>query len=170
MFFSGADLKCCFYIFTLPALWLPWYVLDQPVGGKLLGRPDLEEAFPAVAVVPMGWINATVLINHVHFRMLTEPAPRGAGLTPEQFIALGAPSPRMDGSPPHDWFSVFIDNWDQGKIVLKTNSQEFIFKAWRRQFASRDWSTVLHFYGRSGREQRKAPGAAVDSDYDCSEL
>ena len=49
------DQQCC--LFALPIARLPYFVIDTPVPGECLGRPDLDEAFAAVAVIPMGWLN-----------------------------------------------------------------------------------------------------------------
>ena len=37
-----------------------------PVPGRIVGRPDREKVYVASAVIPMGWINAVSLFQHLH--------------------------------------------------------------------------------------------------------
>ena len=52
--------------------------------------------------------------------MVTEPAPVGAGIDPSRLIRMGHRMPPMIEALPINWFSVYVDNFDQGTIILKS--------------------------------------------------
>ena len=60
---SAENLKCGFYLFGLPPAWAKWFALEDPVPGHLVGRPELDQAFCGVMVVPMGWASGTGLVQ-----------------------------------------------------------------------------------------------------------
>ena len=57
---------------------LSWFVWKS-VPGHVLGRPELEEVFPALTVIPMGWVLAVFLFQHIHRRLALLP-PTGSAL------------------------------------------------------------------------------------------
>ena len=65
---SSEDMSCAFYLFALPTAWLPYFALD----GRLSESSRLElglapgKVFAAVRVIPMGWVSATGICQHLH--------------------------------------------------------------------------------------------------------
>ena len=51
---SRDDLRCSFYVCRLDPSWHKYLCFSRPIPGHLVGRTDLEEAFLAANVVPMG--------------------------------------------------------------------------------------------------------------------
>ena len=55
---DSEDIECAFYVFALPDDWLPWFALDLPLPGRMVGCDDDEPRYLAISVVPMGWLSA----------------------------------------------------------------------------------------------------------------
>ena len=56
---SGEDEQGAFYLHKLSAAWLPWFVLGKMADAKTLltlGQ-DARKVWPAVKVIPMGWLS-----------------------------------------------------------------------------------------------------------------
>ena len=50
---------------------------------------------------------------------------------------MGAPAPLAGEPAPRSWFSVHVDNFDQGQVVLKSAAGEHAFKPSDEQLALR---------------------------------
>ncbi|CAK0842773.1 unnamed protein product, partial [Prorocentrum cordatum] len=72
MMSSSEDLKCCFYVYRLPAVWHKYMALSKKVSRSCLGLDGAGEVHVAAAVIPMGWVSATGIIQHIHRRLLRE--------------------------------------------------------------------------------------------------
>ncbi|CAK0870953.1 unnamed protein product, partial [Prorocentrum cordatum] len=72
MMSSSEDLKCCFYVYRLPAVWHKYMALSKKVSRSCLGLDGTGEVHVAAAVIPMGWVSATGIIQHIHRRLLRE--------------------------------------------------------------------------------------------------
>ena len=84
----------------------------------------------------MGWIQAVDVIQEAHENIMQRGPPVGAGLSAEAFFRLGFPTPDLRG-PRSDFFQLYVDNFDQGKIVLTTDMHQFTFKPSGEQLAVR---------------------------------
>ena len=82
---------------------------------------------------PMGWIQAVDFIEDLQMETC-----KAAGLNPKDFIALGAPIPNLHREIPCNWFSFYVDNFDQGRIVLRTDLNEYEFRPSGEQIALRN--------------------------------
>eukprot|EP00959_Pyramimonas_sp_CCMP1952_P231881 4846137-Pyramimonas_sp.AAC.1 len=49
---------------------------------------------------------------------------------------MGHRAPSSAGLP-RNWFSVYVDNWGQGKVVLETEAEQYVFKPSGEQLAVR---------------------------------
>ena len=65
---SSEDMRCAFYLFEFPELWLPWLCFSMAVSRRNLGIPGdpKELVYVCLTVVPMGWNSATGVIQHAH--------------------------------------------------------------------------------------------------------
>eukprot|EP00959_Pyramimonas_sp_CCMP1952_P377749 7912411-Pyramimonas_sp.AAC.1 len=77
---SSEDFKCCFYVYRPPPAWRPYFALSLPVRRKALGLSGEGSVYLTPAVVPMSWVSATGVIQHVHRYLLRHwragvPAP-----------------------------------------------------------------------------------------------
>ena len=111
------DMECCFYVFELPQCWWPYFVLGKQVDGKALGRPG-EMLWLACSVLPMGWLSAVGICQHLHRRMLHlggSWAPHGL---PKEFeFRKDRPAPVAEDQRVHQFYQVYIDNFDSGEVV-----------------------------------------------------
>ena len=114
------DQSGCFHAYEIPCCWRGFFVLERKVPWQALGIERSGETRVRVRTCPMGWIQAVDLIQEAHRRLLTLPQPQGAGLDWKKFVRMGAPVPEPSETAPRDWYSVYVDNFDQGKIVLAT--------------------------------------------------
>ena len=76
---SKEDLKAAFYIFKLPEAWWKWFTFSKQVRGSVVGRPEAF-VYLCCRVIPMGWVSAVGVMQHIHRVLLLASAPRGAGL------------------------------------------------------------------------------------------
>ncbi len=81
---SSGDVVSAFNLFQLPRSWWALFVLAEPISDCLaaeLGQGNRRRA--CVSVIPMGWLSATGLRQHVHGQLVREAralAPSGARL------------------------------------------------------------------------------------------
>ena len=73
LFWSSDDLRCCFYIFSLPPVWHKYMAFARPLPRAKVGLPGPGKVHLCSRVVPMGWISATGVIQHIHRRLLRLP-------------------------------------------------------------------------------------------------
>lgn len=117
VFFYGDDLVCLFYLFGLPAAWLPLMAFSMPVArGYLDGSDSREQVYVACAVVAMGWIAAAGLLQHAIRRVCLSARPFGANLPGEREVRRGAFFPHVGGGPGELW-SVYLDDLTLAKVV-----------------------------------------------------
>ena len=77
---SAEDMKCCFYLFRLPPVWWPYFVVGGAVEGTIFGYPPGTVRWPCMCVTSMGWITAVGIIQHIHRRLAQASPPTGATL------------------------------------------------------------------------------------------
>eukprot|EP00971_Amphidinium_carterae_P099943 1976251-Amphidinium_carterae.3 len=54
----------------MPTAWRRYMAISKPIRGELIGRPG-ETVYIACRVLPMGWISACGVLQHVHRRLLS---------------------------------------------------------------------------------------------------
>ena len=91
--------------------------LEWPVPGHLVGRPDLPSAHLSVAVIPMGWISAVSLFQHLHRRLGISRAPLGAGFPEEMELRRDRPLPQRYLDKQHSWIQYYLDDFDCPRTV-----------------------------------------------------
>ena len=95
---TSKDLRCAFYLFELPSVWAPYFVLSRPCRERSGCR------WAALRVIPMGWCNAVAFVQYVVRRALTQPPPMGAGLPVAAEIRRDPPLPIVrDGHIKRFW-------------------------------------------------------------------
>ena len=93
LLWSGEDQRGAYYAWSLPRAWRKFMAFKWPVPGELVGMPGVSEVFLAAAVIPMGWVNAVGLFQHLHRRLGLAPPPCGAGHREEQEWRRDRPVP-----------------------------------------------------------------------------
>lgn len=107
-----------FHCYRMPVAWRGFFVIGRTVDARCFGLASGKQVRPRVCVCPMGWLQAVDVIQDCHEALLTNPQPHGAGLDDELFVRMRAMLPPLKESAPRHWFSVYVDNFDQGKIVV----------------------------------------------------
>ncbi|CAK0881107.1 unnamed protein product, partial [Prorocentrum cordatum] len=130
------DQSGCFHLYGVPRAWRGAFVIEEAVPGEVLGLPGSAWVRPRLRTCPMGWVNAVAFIQEAHENLVTGKAPSGAGISADLLVRMGHRAPSSAGLP-RNWFSVYVDNWDQGKVVLETEAEQYVFKPSGEQLAVR---------------------------------
>lgn len=77
LLWSSDDQKGAFYAWRLPPCWRGLMTFRWPVPGVLLGLA-VDWTYVCSAVIPMGWINAVSLFQHLHRRLGMTAPPSGS--------------------------------------------------------------------------------------------
>ena len=113
---GSEDISCAFYVFSLPKAWAPWFVLDWPLPPRLWGGPeDAAPQYLALSVIPMGWLSAVGICQHV-LRCLNQKP--GVSLPGELELRKDRPVPVNQLHRTRAFFQQYIDNWDAGEVAL----------------------------------------------------
>ena len=109
---SSEDVRCFFYIFSLPKNWYPLMAFNRPLPAHLAGsKPGVW--YPCSAVLPMGFKNSVSIAQHVH-RCIARRALDRTGLGGQLEIRKDKSFSR--GNP---LFRIYLDNFDELKRVSK---------------------------------------------------
>ena len=90
---SSDDIQGCFHVFSLPPSWRRWMILSKPIRVATPGSPRVStcednlchscaasgtmghvyfrEVWLALAVIPMGWLSAVGVIQHLHRNIIS---------------------------------------------------------------------------------------------------
>ena len=116
---SSEDIKCFFYLFTIPVSWRPFMGFNRDVPEHLV--PDCYKGRRCVLVsrvLPMGFLNSVSIAQHVHRNIVrwsataVEPPVGGEGELRKDKGMSSAPS----------LFRVYLDNFDQIEKVDKATA------------------------------------------------
>ncbi|CAE8685015.1 unnamed protein product, partial [Polarella glacialis] len=110
------DQRYCFHIYRLGRKWRAWLVVSKLASGVCFGGTAADRKRPRVCSAPMGWKNIVDFIQVAH-----EGMGMVAGVSPAQMVQMGMPLPQKDLKSPRDWFSFYVDNFDQTKVVVQTD-------------------------------------------------
>ena len=119
MLWSGDDQKGAFYAWRLPHAWRGLMAFKWPVPGCLVGQPHLDSAHVAASVIPMGWINAVSLFQHLRRHLGLEKPPLGAGLEPQREWRRDRPVPAAATTQGETRFQHYLDDFDCPEQVPK---------------------------------------------------
>jgi hypothetical protein len=123
---SSEDMVSAFNLFQLPRSWWPLFVIAEPISDSLaaeLGQGNRRWA--CVSVIPMGWLSATGLMQHLHGQLVREAralAPSGA--------RLPWLSRTLDATPGADlrfrqWLESYLDVYLQAEGLSLEDSAKF---------------------------------------------
>ena len=70
----------------------------------------------ALAVIPMGWLSAVGVIQHLHRNIISSGRRHQGGLDPDAELVRGKPFPVTLDCPTRWWWKVYVDNFDIGEI------------------------------------------------------
>ncbi len=116
---SGDDQNSAFNVYKLPSVWLPWFVPAEPAWTSTLEElgVDVDKPWGAIGVLPMGWLSATGIMQHLSSR-LTAQARLAAGVhhdLPEHSrggpAALSATPSLFGITPTPSWTTIRRPRW-----------------------------------------------------------
>ena len=90
--------------------------MSRKASGWTFNDGHAEAALPRVMSAPMGWSNIVDFIQSGLERMGTL-----AGMPANQVIKMGEPLPALPLDTPRDYFSFYVDNWDQLKVIARSS-------------------------------------------------
>ena len=80
----------------------------------------------ALAVIPMGWLSAVGVIQHLHRNIISSGRCHLGGLDPDAELVRGKPFPDTLDSFTRWWWKVYVDNFDIGEIFEQEVAAEVI--------------------------------------------
>jgi site-specific DNA-cytosine methylase len=113
---AAEDQRHCFHIYRPGYAWRSFFSLSRKASGECFKDGKSERSFPRVKSAPMGWNNVVDFIQDGFENMA-----KMAGLAPNQVIRMGEPSPLEPLKTPRSFFSFYVDNFDQLKIIWRTD-------------------------------------------------
>ena len=113
---SSEDIKCFFYLFSVPESWKRYLGFNREVPGELLPRHLQGQSCVLVSrVLPMGYLNSVSIAQHIHRNIVkwssTRVVPKISG---EAEMRKDKPS-----SSAGSLFRIYLDNFDQLERVDK---------------------------------------------------
>eukprot|EP00435_Cladocopium_sp_Y103_P069901 s206_g34.t1 len=108
---DSEDFCSCFNLFTLPSSWHCMMAFEKTVDGKIMGATPGQQVFPAMCVVPMGWINAVTVIQSVVRTLVFA----GADIPESSEVSKIKQMPETD-----DLSIIYLDSFDE---LRKLSSQ-----------------------------------------------
>ena len=94
---------------------------SKPVPGDLFGSPH-KLLYVAAAVIPMGWVSAVSLFQHLTRQLSLLPRYSGAQLNPLQEWRRDARLPLRIHAEHQEWFQHYLDDFDAPCLVQKDNA------------------------------------------------
>jgi site-specific DNA-cytosine methylase len=158
------DQKHCFHIYCPGYAWRGFFVLNRKASGACFQDGLEDKAYPRVVSAPMGWSNVVDFIQDGF-----ENLAMRANLEPGRIIRMNEPSPLAPLTTPRDFYSFYVDNFDQFKVVWRTEAGTYEGSPSAEQLQLRQEMETLGV----GRDPKKAAestrswsslGAEVDGD------
>ena len=116
---SSEDVRCFFYLFSLPEAWIPFMGFGREVPDSLLPEGCNELAFLCSRVLPMGFVNSVAIAQHIHRRVVQ------ASLEKLDFPLGSEAELRRDRtfSSSGHLFRVYLDNFDELERVDRRTAE-----------------------------------------------
>ncbi|CAK0897904.1 unnamed protein product, partial [Prorocentrum cordatum] len=137
LLWSSDDIKGCFHVFRLPSCWRPWMALSAPVDPLTLGRAKGPMIWVAVAVVPMGWLSAVGIVQHLSRQIVLGGAPGHRSPAASAELRRGAAYPLQLHRLPRAWWKVYVDNVEFGEVVSEAAARDLVGQVSVEQLAVR---------------------------------
>ena len=105
---SSEDIKCFFYIFSVPPSWHKFLAFGRQVPASLAPRGVQEPCYLCSLVLPMGFINSVSIAQHIHRRIARMSLHGlGQGIGPQNEMRRDRP-----GSSAQWLYRIYLDNFD----------------------------------------------------------
>jgi len=149
---AAEDQKHCFHIYRPGYAWRAFFSLSRMASGQAFKDGKVEKGYPRVKSAPMGWNNVVDFIQDGFENMA-----KMAGLAPNQVIRMGEPSPLEPLATPRSFFSFYVDNFDQLKIIWRTDRGLYEGQPTDEQLQLRETMEELTV----GRDPKKAAEGSI---------
>ena len=117
LLWSGDDQRGAFYAWELPRSWRPFMAFAWPVPGHLVGGKPGTMEYVASRVIPMGWIQAVSLFQHLHRSIGMSSQPSGAGHAHEKEWRRDRPMPQTSDGKMTEFVQFYLDDFDCPEVV-----------------------------------------------------
>ena len=117
LLWSSDDQTGAFHLYALPAALRGYMAIRKAVPGARVGRPDRAWVKMCVCVIPMGWLSAVSLFQHLHRRLGVGPEGLSAGFEKEAEWRRDRPLPLFPRAPSQAWVQYYLDDFDTPEIV-----------------------------------------------------
>eukprot|EP00438_Fugacium_kawagutii_P019189 Skav219378 [mRNA] locus=scaffold76:715800:719114:- [translate_table: standard] len=101
---DSEDFTSCYNLFRLPSTWHRYMCFEKTVDASLFGGPKGKQVHPAMAVVPMGWLNAVSVVQAVVRTLVFEESEVPEDSEISKLKAL----PQLD-----DLSVIYLDSFDE---------------------------------------------------------
>ena len=110
---SSKDVRCMFYIYQLPAAWLPFLSFGKKAPPQIVPPHVHEDCYLCAKVLPMGYLNSVGIAQHLHRNFMKKVQGEPGRLGPFSEV-------RKDRSWPlsNPCWRIYLDNLD---VLEKTN-------------------------------------------------
>ena len=143
LLWSGDDQRGAFYAWELPDSWRPFMAFAWPVPGEVVGSTQPWE-YVASRVIPMGWIQAVSLFQHLHRQIGMARQPEGAGHAAELEWRRDLPAPQSSDGTFTEFAQFYLDDFDCPELVPSEGWEE------KRGSMSETHARQRQAYGRWG--------------------
>eukprot|EP00435_Cladocopium_sp_Y103_P015762 s1497_g3.t2 len=116
LLWSSDDQRGAFYAWRLPERWRGLMAFKWPIPGHILGL-KVQWTFVCSAVIPMGWLNAVSLFQHLHRRLSLAAPPVGAGFAESSEWRRDRPTPQGSKQLATSCIQYYLDDFDAPEIV-----------------------------------------------------
>ena len=123
--FSGDDISGCFHLYELPQEWWKWFVFSKPRRAPAVGGISRLE-YVAVKVIPMGWLSAVGIVQHMHRRIATVGLKESAGLAQDRELRRDAPFPLRHLAGARWYWSMYVDDSEETEFVKSEQALELV--------------------------------------------
>ena len=122
LLWSGDDQHGAFYAWRLPEAWRSMMTFKWPLPGHLVNGKQ-PWVFVAASVIPMEWLNAVSLFQHLHRQLGLLSPPEGAGHEAWLEWRRDKPVPLPSNAGPRFTFvQYYLDDFDAPEIIAKAGN------------------------------------------------
>ena len=167
LLWSGDDQRGAFYAWHLPPSWRRLMTFRWQIPGKLAGL-EREWTYVSACVIPMGWLNAVSLFQHLHRQLGLLSPPEGAGHEEWLEWRRDRPMPIPSNAGKHfSFFQYYLDDFEAPEIVPSEGWEDLVGKMnphhLRQRAAYKHWGVEIAEEKAHVREPRVTRmGAEVD--------
>ena len=117
LLWSSDDQRGAFYAWKLPPQWRGLMAFRWKVPGHLVGQPGVSWCYVCSQVIPMGWLNAVSLFQHLHRRLGMAGESLGAGFAERMEWRRDRAVPQGSLDKELQWVQYYLDDFDTPEVV-----------------------------------------------------